>query len=229
MPKRPAGELLEILATLKRTTAVAPVPTEPFQMILWENIGYLVDDDRRRRLFDDFSEEVGLSPEAIDRASEAALLSRARLGGMRPEVRVQRWREIARLIRERADGDLDAALRALPVPKARALLKTFPVIADPGADKILLFSGIAPRPALESNGLRTLVRLGFCAEQKFYDASYKAGIEVLLAAGLAGSERLMDAHQLLREHGKTLCRRGEPLCVACPLSQTCPQAPVSIL
>jgi len=223
---RPAGELTHELAALKRTATIAPVPTDPFEMILWENIGYLVDDERRRRLFDAFADEIGLSPEAIDRASDAALLARAKLGGMRPETRVQRWREIARLIREKAGGDLAGTLRSLPLAKARALLKTFPVIADPGADKVLLFARIAPRPALESNGLRVLARLGFFAEAKSYDSSYKAAIAVLEAAGLSDFDALIEAHQLLREHGKTLCRRGEALCMACPLSETCPKRPV---
>ncbi|HEY3951007.1 hypothetical protein [Phenylobacterium sp.] len=221
-----AGALIADLAALKRTTTPAAVPTEPFQMILWENIGYLVDDERRRRLFDAFEAEIGLSPGAIEAASDAALLARAKLGGMRPETRVQRWREIARLIRERAGGDLAATLRALPLAKARALLKAFPVIADPGADKVLLFSGIAARPALESNGLRVLIRLGYCAEQKSYDATYKGGIAVLAAAGLSDRAGLMDAYLLLREHGRTLCRRGQPLCTACPLSEACPRQPV---
>lgn len=224
---RPATDLIADLAALRRTTTLAPVPTEPFQMILWENIGYLVDDERRRRLFDDFADEIGLSPEAIERASDAALLARAKLGGMRPEERVQRWREIARLVRTQADGDLTATLKALPLPKARTLLKAFPVIGDPGADKVLLFAGIAPRPALESNGLRVLVRLGYCAEQKSYDASYKAGIAVLAAAGLADFAELVEAHLLLREHGRTICRRSAPHCIACPLSETCPKAPAS--
>jgi endonuclease-3 len=198
----PAEALIADLAALKRTTTPAPIPTEPFQMILWENIGYLVDDERRRRLFDAFADEIGLSPGAIEAASDAALLARAKLGGMRPETRVQRWREIARLIRERAGG-------------------------DPGADKVLLFSGVAPRPALESNGLRVLIRLGYCAEQKSYDATYKAGIAVLAAAGLSDRAGLMDAYLLLREHGRTLCRRGQPLCTACLLSETCPKQSVA--
>jgi endonuclease-3 len=223
----PAEALIADLAALKRTTTPAPIPTEPFQMILWENIGYLVDDERRRRLFDAFADEIGLSPGAIEAASDAALLARAKLGGMRPETRVQRWREIARLIRERAGGDLAATLRALPLAKARGLLKAFPVIADPGADKVLLFSGVAPRPALESNGLRVLIRLGYCAEQKSYDATYKAGIAVLAAAGLSDRAGLMDAYLLLREHGRTLCRRGQPLCTACLLSETCPKQSVA--
>ena len=85
----------------------------------------------------------------------------ARRGGMRPETRVERWRTIARLVLTQADGDLDAALRALPLAEARALLKSFPVIADPGADKVLLFAGIAPRPS-RGPTIRALARLGFC-------------------------------------------------------------------
>ena len=121
------------------------------------------------------------------------------------------------------------ALRALPLPKARALLKMFPVIGDPGADKILLLSGIAPRPALDSNGVRSLARLGFFKEQPSYDRSYKAAIEVPVSSGQADRDWLVDAHLLLRELGKTTCKRGEPICTACPLDAICPNAAVSAL
>jgi endonuclease III len=221
--------LIEVVATLKRHLTPAPVPTDPFQMILWENIGYLIDDERRRTLFDAFAETVGLDPKAIVAADDAALFPLAKRGGMRPETRVERWRAIARIIAERCDGDLEATLRALPVPKARTLLKLFPVIGDPGADKVLLFSGIAVRPSLESNGLRALARLGFFKEQASYTASYKAAIEVLSAQGRADGAWLADAHHLLRELGKLTCKRGVPICVACPLEPVCPKAPAGTL
>ena len=148
---------------------------------------------------------------------------------MRPETRVERWRTIARIVLSQPGGDLDSALRGLPLVKARALLKTFPVIADPGADKILLFAGIAPRPALESNGLRALARLGFFPEQASYDRSYKAAIAALVEDGQADGAWLTDAHQLLRELGKTTCKRGEPICAACPMEPVCPKAAVKAL
>jgi hypothetical protein len=69
---------------------------------------------------------------------------------MRPETRVKRWRDIAEIVQTRAAGDLAVALAALPLAKARALLKAFPTIGDPGADRIMLFAGLAPRPSLES-------------------------------------------------------------------------------
>ena len=229
MAGRRARRLIEAVATLKRHLPVAPVPTDPFQMILWENIGYLIDDERRRALFDAFEAAVGLDPQAIAAADDKVLLALARRGGMRPETRVERWRAIARLIAERCGGDLDQTLRALPVAKARALLKTFPVIGDPGADKILLFSGVAVRPSLESNGVRALARLGFFREQASYDRSYRAGIEVLAVGGKPDRDWLVDAHLLLREHGKTTCKRGVPICTACPLDALCPHAAVKAL
>jgi hypothetical protein len=57
--------MIQVVEALKRVLAVPPVPTEPLQMILWENIGYLVDDRRRRDLFDAFEAAVGLDPAAI--------------------------------------------------------------------------------------------------------------------------------------------------------------------
>ncbi len=218
---RPAGEVIQVVEVLKRTFIVPPVPTEPLRMILWENIGYLVDDPRRRELFDAFETAVGFDPSAICSADQAVLLALAKRGGMRPLVRVERWRTIGRIVLEACDGDLEGVLRSLPLAKARALLKSFPVIADPGADKVLLFSGIAARPCLESNGLRALARLGFCKEQASYDRSYRAGIEVLVDGGRAERDWLFDAHQLLRELGKSTCRRSAPICQACPLDATC--------
>ncbi len=57
--------------------------------------------------------------------------------------------------------------------KPRKRCKKFPRIGEPGAEKILLFSQSYPVLALESNGLRVLLRLGFGEERKNYSVSYK--------------------------------------------------------
>jgi endonuclease-3 len=229
MPDRRAADLIGIVETLKRQLPAPPAPTDALHMILWDNIGYLIDDQRRRSFFDAFGEAVGHDPTAIAAADDKVLTPLAERGGMRPETRVQRWRDIARIVLDRCDGDLDGTLRRLPLAKARALLKTFPTIADPAADKILLFSGIAATPSLESNGLRSLARLGFFQEQANYNRSYKAGIAVLQAAGRPDRQWLMDAWTGLRELGKTFCKRGQPLCQACLLDETCAHRSVTAL
>ena len=228
-PSAPRPSLQTVVTALaERYPAPEPL-TDPFQLIIWENIGYLIDDHRRAVLFGEVERRVGLTAAAIEAIDGTTLLDIAERGGMRPEVRVQRWRDIARITLDRAGGDLDGTLRSLPLARARSLLKAYPVIGDPGADKILLFTGVAVRPSLESNGVRALARLGYCAEGRDYTASYRAAIELLARDGLATRDWLMTAFQVLRDHGKALCKRGAPLCLSCPLDADCAHVAVKAL
>ena len=211
--------LVEVVASLARLYPLPDTPSDPFQLILWDNIGYLVSDERRRRLFDAFADAVGLDPATVLDADPSLLLRLAKGGGMRPDTRVERWLTIARIVRE--TDDFAGLLRSLPLAKARALLKRFPTIADPGADKILLLCGIAATPALESNGLRVLARLGLVEELADYSRTYKAAVSVLAREGQPDPAWLVTAFQVLREHGKGACRRGEPDCLACPFDGIC--------
>ena len=194
-------------------------------LVLWENIGYLIDDSRREELLREFGQRIGLVAARIARAPDALLLDIARRGGMQPETRVERWRRIADIILSECSGDLDARLRELPVVRAHKLLKKFPSIGDPGADKILLFCGLDARPALDSNGLRMLVRLGFIEAGASYAASYKSAIAFIAEASGGDRNRLVSAYLLLREHGRMLCKRSAPHCTACPLDGACAHAP----
>lgn len=202
-------------------------PRDAYGQVLWENLGYLIDDHRRHALFMEFEARIGLRPEAILAADAAELLAIARRGGLRPEVRVARWRQIAGITLGPGGGDLDRTLRVLPLDQARALLKLYPAIGDPCADKILLFAGISPRPTLESNGVRTLVRLGFVKEHKASAATWRAAMDVLREQGRPDFDWLTRAYLTLRAHGREPCRRAAPACPACPLDPTCAHAPAS--
>ncbi|MGD0867270.1 MAG: hypothetical protein ABSA49_17135, partial [Rhizomicrobium sp.] len=192
----------------------------------WDNIGYLIDDTRRAELFEEFRTRVGLDADKIMRAEGSVLLDIAKRGGMNPGTRVSRLKNIAAIARE-CDSGLLAALKSLPLPKARTLLKKFPGIADPGADKILLFSGVSVQPALESNGLRVLVRLGFAPQQSSYTASYKAAVAALAEQGTMERDWLIEAYVVLRAHGQALCKRSAPNCIACPLDKSCARLPAT--
>src|SRR5262245_60585663 len=74
----------------------APLPvTDPFEMILWENVAYLVPDARRAQAFAALRERIGLEPRDILRAKASVLYEVAKLGGVRPEDRVEKLRAIA--------------------------------------------------------------------------------------------------------------------------------------
>jgi endonuclease-3 len=187
---------------------------------MWENACYLLPDDRRAAVFEGLREQVGMNAEAIWKADQEALLPLAKMGGMRPETRVFRWREIARITISQFGGDLDSIL-ALPYDKARRALHQFPNIGQPGAEKILMLCGKSSGLPLESNGLRVLERVGYGRAQKNYGATYRSVQEALEGELPGDAASLTRAHLLLRYHGKTVCRTNRPLCEDCPLAPEC--------
>jgi endonuclease III len=194
-------------------------PVGAWEMVLWENIVYLADDDRRLQAFQTLKKRIGTEPERILAASDEALLEVTRHGIM-AERFVDRLRQCAEIVLETFDGDLRPVLK-LPLPKAKKALQVFPGIGEPGAEKILLFTGTYPVLALDSNGLRVLLRLGFGEEKKSYSTTYR----LLQKAVEEGLDRtcpaLIKAHLLLRRHAQELCRRSEPVCGECPLAADC--------
>jgi len=211
-----------LIANLKRHYGEPALPPArgPFEMVLWENACYLLPDERRLEVFDALRDKVGLNTTAIDAAPDAVLLPIAMRGGMRPQMRVFRWREIARITLSQFGGDLNSILSE-PYPEAKRALKQFPTISDPGAEKILLLCGIATGLPLESNGLRVLSRVGWGRAQRNYGATYRSVQEALKPELPVHLERLKKAHFLLRIHGKTLCKEKAPLCHQCPVSAEC--------
>jgi endonuclease III len=201
-------------------TPKAPTLSDPLHLIIWESIGYLVDDDRREVAFEALRKQVGLKPADIIAAPIRKLVSIAKLGGIQAEIRARRLKEIALIVLNEFDGDLNSALK-LPEPQAMRAMKKFPSIADPCAEKILLFTRTYPLLGLESNGLRLLLRLGFGQEYKNYSTSYRSVREALADQIGDDCDFLIRANQLLRQHGKTLCKTNAPDCPSCPLVKSC--------
>ena len=150
-----------------------PITTDPFELVLLENVAYLVSDERREAAFTALREHCGTKPHEILAAANEQILKATKLGGMHPEQRVHRMKEIALIAMNEFEGDVRQALKLLTLPKAKHALRKFPSIGEPSAEKILLFARVDAVLGLESNGLRVLLRLGFGDEKKNYTASYK--------------------------------------------------------
>ena len=153
-------------------------------------------------------------------APEATLVEIAGMGGIVPKISAGKLREVAAIALEKFGGNLKTALE-LPLKQARKALKQFPGVGDPGAEKILLFTGTQPVFAMDSNILRVVCRLGFSVETKNYSASYRAAQQSLTREIPANCDVLIRAYQLLRRLGMEICKRSKPLCEACPLQRDC--------
>jgi len=120
--------LRSVITTLRRyySEPSPPISRDPFHLILWEQVGYLVPDIQRRRAFAALRTKVGLQPADIVSAPEHKLETITRLGGpIAFRARASRLRESAELVLGRWNGDLRAALR-LPTPRPVAPWPNFP-------------------------------------------------------------------------------------------------------
>ena len=223
MPVR-AKNLPGIVAELEKLygPAAPPEVTDPFALILRENVAYLASDAKRAAAWDALRKRVGTTPKAILAAPRMELTAIARAGILAAD-RVEKIREAARIALEEFGGNLSRALDRTPAKAAKAL-ERFPSIGGPGAEKILLFSRREKVLALDSNGLRVLLRLGYGREDKNYAASYRSVREATRSEWKNDFDWLVAAHQLLRRHGKTLCKAARPRCEACPVRKDCAHA-----
>jgi endonuclease III len=216
------SKLVAIVARLKKHYGAQPRPpaTDAFGLYLWDRVGYLVDDDRRRVAFGRLEREIGLTPAAILAASPAKLLAIATSGGIEGHKRAAHMRTAAEMVVGELDGDLDAVL-GRPFPEARRALRKLPMVADAGAERIILFAGAHPVLTLESNGMRVLQRIGYGESHRDYTRSYKTVIAAAAPEAKQHIEWLAEAHLLLRHHGKDVCKTSAPLCGVCIVRADC--------
>src|SRR6478736_5130079 len=116
-----------IVDTLKDFYGAPATPriTDPFEMILHENVAYLVDDAHRDQAFDMLKETIGTQPADILSASADDLNQITSFGHINRHGQVAKLVKAAQIALRDFGGDLAAALDR-PINQARAALKKFP-------------------------------------------------------------------------------------------------------
>ena len=96
-----------------------------------------------------------------------------------------------------------------------------PGIADPGADRILLFAGIAPIAAIPSNGTQVLIRIIRGKEYEDYGTNYREAQKAIAAEVPETLDGRARAYLLLKHHGQEICKRTKPRCQECLIHSSC--------
>jgi endonuclease III len=195
-------------------------PIEPYEFLVWWYCGYPASDAACSKGWANLTREVGIEPEKLLRAKPSKLSAALKAGGMVPELRAERLKEVAMCVQDEFGGDLRAGLVG-PIPQARKKLKSFPSIADPGADRILLFGGISPIAAVPSNCVHVLDRILHPNENSNYSAAYRECQRVLASELPENFDARTRAYLLLKKHGQETCKRTKPKCAGCPVQRSC--------
>ena len=195
-------------------------PTGAYLFLVWWHCGYPASDRTCAKGWEALSRQIGFEPKQLLAASPAKLAAALKPGGMVPELRAMRLKEIAARVQDEFGGDLDAALRG-SIAQVRKTLKTFPNIADPGADRILLFAGLSPIAAVPSNCPHVLVRIQRGQERESYSVTYREAQQMIETEIPEKFDARARAYLLLKRHGQDICKRTKPKCERCPVSSCC--------
>jgi endonuclease III len=221
MPATDRARLKDALTRLEKLYGrPKPPPKDPWVLLLLENVAYLVDDARRARTFATLKKRIGLAPAKLLATPDGKLADIIEQGGMLAPHRAHKVKRCAELALEIGLPNLRKAVRSDPA-LATKLLRRFPGIGIPSAEKILLFCRGQRALGPDSNALRVLRRLGHGKEYKTYDRTYRSVTDAVAPGLPADYPSLIRAHQLLRRHGQETCKTSAPRCDACPLAAGC--------
>jgi endonuclease-3 len=215
-------EVPELLQELEKVYGVqtAAWPDKPYDLLIWMNCGYPASDANCMRGWAAVQSAIGTKPKQILAAPRDKLAQALKAGGIVPELRAVRLAEIATRVETEFPKGFEKTLAGDPA-EARKILKKFPTIGDPGADRILLFTRIAAVAAVPSNHPQVLVRIRSGKEVENYTVNYRAAQKAIDKSIPVDFEQRMRAYLLLKAHGEALCKRTNPKCEKCPLRSDC--------
>src|SRR6476660_9415358 len=79
-------------------------PPDPYMFLVWWHCGYPASDRACAKGWDSLTQQIGTDPDSILSARPATLASALKSGGMLPEIRAERLKEIAARVQEEFGG-----------------------------------------------------------------------------------------------------------------------------
>jgi len=205
---------------LEHFHGLVPPPRFPsvFAAVLEQNVSWRVSRLRRRAVWAQFAETIGVTPDDVLEAGPDAIERAIQGGGLRPDLRAARLIHAARSCRVDFGGDLDWVV-ALPLAGVRAALTSFPGVEVAAADWILALCGGWSIAALGPPAARLVTRLGLVENGAV--PSYEQ-LQQAVHDQIPNSSGRLRATTLLDIHGSTVCTSASPGCDLCVLRRLCP-------
>ncbi len=186
--------------------------TELIETILSQNTSDLNSHGAFRSLWERFSSWRAIQEAPVDEVAAAI-----HMGGL-SRVKAPRIQAVLEEVQRRTGGWDLAFLRDLPLPEAKAWLRSLPGVGPKTAACVLLFAVGLPALPVDTHVYRVARRLGLIEPRISPDEAHDA-LERHVAP-----EQVYEFHMLLIQHGRRLCKAPRPLCHACPLNDVCPSS-----
>jgi len=159
--------------------------------------------------------------DAILNAPVPAIADAIRTGGL-ADTKAPRIKGVLAAIQaDRGRLDLEF-LAGLPVDDARRYLTALHGVGPKTAACVLLFALGMPAMPVDTHVHRVCMRLGLIGPKVTAEAAHQI-LEAVIPGPL-----MFDAHMLLIQHGRVICKAQRPRCDACPLGDICPRVGVAL-
>ena len=167
----------KLLDKLQRSYG-SPAPphlSDPLELVIWENIAYLANDERRAEAFTSLKRNIGTRPSRFSLPSAARSLRSPRPAYF-PDLSSEKLLTIARIAYEEFGSDLRSVLKK-PLPQAKKALKKFPGIGRSGCREDTLVYPLLSVDGTRFERVASVVPSGFCqgAIQLFHNVSRGSG------------------------------------------------------
>ncbi len=184
---------------------------DPFKVLIATLLSQNSTDKGTYKAFYTLQEKIGVTPDNLIKANvdDIALCIR-NIGIYR--IKAERIKELAKLIKEKYDGNLNKILDKEP-QEARKELLSLPGIGEKTADVVLLTCKGYPYFPVDTHIKRISERLGIAS------GSYEKISSSLMK--LFDPKDYLEMHHLLIAHGRNICKAKNPLCEKCVLNDCC--------
>ncbi len=206
-----------VLQILKQTLALpkwVKGKNDPFETLIVTIISQNTADRNTVKAFENLSNKIEITPEALEKAPISQIESAIRPAGLY-KSKTQTIKQAATTILEKYHGTLQPIL-TLPLEDARKALMQFQGVGPKTADVVLLFSAKQATVPVDTHVNRVSKRLGFAPAKGAYE-DVRKNLQLLFAPS-----DYLAVHVLLIEHGRKTCKARHPLCNTCQVSVYCP-------
>jgi endonuclease-3 len=190
---------------------------DPLSELVRAILSQNTSDVNSGRAFQGLVDNLG-SWEAVAGASVEDVSGAIKVGGLN-RIKAGRIKTILEDI-SKSRGALDLEfLRDLPIPEAKAWLRSLPGVGPKTTGCVLLFALGRPVLPVDTHVYRVSRRLGLIDST----ASPEQAHEML--EGIVPPQDVYGFHVNMLAHGRRICRARRPLCHACVLGYGCPSNP----
>ncbi|MBI2908073.1 MAG: endonuclease III [Chloroflexi bacterium] len=212
---------MKLRAVVRRLAQGYGVPAarpqrEPATELVYTILSQNTSDVNSKRAFEALMRAFG-SLETLGTAEADAIAGAIWMGGL-ARVKAPRIREVlAGIMKERGSLDL-SFLRDIPIPEAKAWLRSLPGVGPKTAACVLLFSLCLPVLPVDTHVHRVARRLALIGHRTSAEQAHET-LEAMLPP-----EDVYSFHVNMVRHGREVCHAQRPYCAGCVVRDLCPSA-----